>query len=48
MVEDDQKDYIIKIYLKKLLPIKAPVIILLIKTTLIKPFLLLLRKLIPK
>ena len=47
VVKDDQKDYITKICLKKLLPIRAPVTILLIRTTLTKPFLLLLRKLIP-
>ena len=48
MVKDNQKNYITKIYLKKLLPVEAPITILLIRITLTKPFLLLLRKLIPK
>ena len=48
MVKDNQKDYITKIYLKKLLLVRAPVTILLIRTTLTKPSLLLLKRLIPK
>ena len=49
MAKDDQKNYIIKIYLiKKLSPVKAPVTILLIKIILTKLSLVLLRKLIFK
>ena len=50
MVKDNEKDYIIKTYLikKLLLSIEAPVTILLIKITLTKPSLLLLKRLIPK
>ena len=48
MVKDDQKNYIIKIYLKKLPPVRVPVTILLIRTTSTKPFLLVLRRLILK
>ena len=49
MVKDNQKDYIIKIYLiKKLSFVRVPAIILLIKTILTKLSLILLRRLISK